>query len=212
MKLTRAEEGVLVGRLMLRDGACRAAGSEKSGRGIRGIAAPWDSFTVLYESPSVRIREQYARGCFDKSLKGDKDVRCMFNHEPMMILGRRGAKTLTLRDTDDGLEYEVEVNGSDPMAVGVYARVSRGDVAGASCWFMPTDVEKRETRLPDGRLEIEETIREADLYECGPVTDGAYSDATAAARGIVSAFEAAEKRARQAEYDEFMRRLEAAGG
>ena len=206
MRLIRAERGELVGRLALADGACRAvAGKDDKPSGIRGVSAPYESWTVLYDSPSMRVREQYKRGCFGESLKGKDDIRCMFNHRTEFILGRRAAGTLRLADTDEGLEYEVEINAADPMAMGVYARVARGDVGGASCWFRPTDVQTNERRSPDGKIEVEETIVKAELYECGPVTDGQYTDATAVARGIMQSIS-------EASYKDFMRAVEAAGG
>ena len=205
MKLIRAQKGVLVGRLQLAAGACRAKDAEGDHPpGIRGISAPWESWTTLYESPSIRIREQYKRGCFDEAINGTGDVRCMFNHERTMILGRRAAGTMRIADSKEGMEYEVDVNMADPMAMGVFARVARGDVAGASCWFLPTEVQTT-ARQVGGRQEYDDTIVKADLYECGPVTDGAYSDATATARDILRA-------AADASYRKFKRALEAAGG
>ena len=208
MKLVRAEQGVEVGRLHVAEGVCRAVTEGDRPTGIRGIAAPWNTWTVLHESPGIRIRERYQRGCFDESLHSQDDIRCMFNHTPAMILGRRKAKTLRLADTDEGLEYEVEINGADPMAMGVLARVSRGDVAGASTWFMPTEIVTEESRSPDGQVLYDDTIVKAMLYEAGPVTDGQYEDATAAARAIMREADAKL----DAEYREFYAAMGVAGG
>lgn len=208
MKLVRAEKGVEVGRLHVVEGGCRAVSKGDKPSGIRGIAAPWKRWTVLYESPSIRIREQYQRGCFDESLYSQDDIRCMYNHTPAMILGRRSAKTLRLADTDEGLEYEVEINSADPEAMAVLARVARGDVAGASTWFMPTEIVTEESRADDGKVLYDDTIVKAMLYEAGPVTDGQYEDATATARSLERQFEAE----REAEYREFYAAMGAAGG
>ena len=65
--------------------------------------------------------ERIAPGAFDDALK-KADVRALFNHDPNCILGRTTAKTLTLRSTKAGLEYDVpdlpksraDVTGGDP--------------------------------------------------------------------------------------------------
>ena len=208
MKLTRAEQGAEVGRLMLLDDSCRAE-QEDGARRIGGVAAPYDSWTVLYDSGSYRHLEQYARNCFAGSM--DADVRSMFNHDPNFILGRTRAKTMRLKDTDRGLTYEVDVDGEDPMALGVYARVKRGDVTGASCWFRVSKVDSTEQRLDDGTVEVRDIIQEAELRECGPVTMPAYEDATATVRGIMDVIKRREREAAQRSYDDFIAAIEAAG-
>lgn len=208
MKLVRAAEGELVGRLSTVAGAARAKdGGENGKRSIAGIAAPYDSWTTLVDRGGFVWRERYAAGCFAGTLDSGDDVRACFNHRLNDILGRRAAGTLRLTETEEGLAYEVSVNGADPMAVGVYARVARGDVPGASCWFLPTRIDTVMTR--DGDTErVDDTIVEARLYECGPVTDGQYSDATAAARAVRGMLSAVADES----YRDFQAALRAAGG
>ena len=180
IELKRAAKGVEVGRLAAGD--LRAEGDGKD-RAIYGVSAPYGRWTTLAENKAFRWRERYGKGCFEESIARD-DVRCCFNHNLAYVLGRKSAGTLTLDPEGDGLTYSVSVNPDDPMAVGVWARVKRGDVVGASTWFMPTEIETS-SRNEDGRLEIDDTIVRADLYEQGPVTDGQYSEANAAARAII---------------------------
>ena len=208
MKLVRAREGETVGRLALADGACRAvSGDDEKRPGVHGVAAPYDSWTTLYEGADFVWRERYAAGCFSGTLERGDDVRSCFNHRLNDILGRRSAGTLTLADTDTGLEYETAINPDDPMAMGVYARVKRGDVAGASCWFRPLKIETVEARV-DGRVSYDDTIVTADLFECGPVTDGQYVDATATARAVRDILIARADRS----YEDFQAALKAVGG
>ena len=165
---------------------------------IMGIAAPYGEWTTLYESGSLIEKEQYARGCFRTDVY---DVMSTFNHNLDNVLGRVSAGTMRLIETDEGLKYEVDVNLEDPMAVGVYARVKRGEVKSASTWFRINKVDVKETELSAGKWQIEYTIQEATLYEAGAVTDGQYEKATSEARNLNILTEARES------FKDFMNRL-----
>lgn len=175
--LRRAREGDKVVRVA----RVEQEASENEGvKRISGIGAPYERWTVLYDSPTMRIREKYARSCFSDSLSSGKDVNCCRNHIRSDILGRLSNETLTLRESNDGLHYEVRLNEKDPEAMRIHAQVERGDIPGASTVFrvtkIGTDEEKR-----DGKWYIDDTIKKARLYEVGPVTDPAYLDTTASA-------------------------------
>lgn len=207
MRLKIAEPGVDVHRIMLHDGAVRAINNEGvDDKRIGGIGAPWDSMTTLFEWDDVVVREKYKRGCFT-NLNDGSDVRSFYNHNPDVVLGRRSNRTLRLSDTDAGLTYDVSLNGDDPDAMRVYSRVKRGDVVGASVWFRPEPdgVERNETFDEQGRRVVDRVIVRATLMECGPVTDGQYTDTTAVARAIM-------RSAAEASHDEFMAAITAAGG
>lgn len=184
MRLQRALRGVSVGRLA---GPVRATDAEADGpRRIEGTSAPYDSWTVLIDNPRYRLRERYARGCFDESLESGSDVRCCFNHDRNIILGRLSNGTLRLDPKGDGLTYSVDLNAEDPIAMAVHSRVKRGDVVGGSTWFIPIAVNTtRET--VEGQFREDDTIVRADLWEQGPVIDGAYEDTDAAARACMRA-------------------------
>ena len=169
MRLKRAVRGEFIGRL-----AGRAAATDSQADGpmrISGCTAPYDSWTTLVDLPRYRLRERYARGCFDKSIR-ESDVRCCFNHAINQVLGRTSNGTLRLDPSGDGLTYEVDVNPDDSMARDVWARVKRGDVVGGSTWFVPEKVETARS-IEDGRMLEDDTIVRAELWEQGPVVDGA---------------------------------------
>lgn len=178
MQLKRAEKGVRVIRL---GGQLRAADADgDKPRRIEGTSAPYDTWTTMIDRPRYRWRERYQKGCFDESIRSS-DVRCMFNHNVNQILGRTSNGTLTLDPSGDALTYSVRINSDDPMAVAVWARVRRGDVVGGSTWFIPTEVHTARRETKDG-YEEDDTIVRAELWEQGPVVDGAYTDTDAAAR------------------------------
>lgn len=113
--------------------------------------------------------ESIERGAFTDSLKGD--IRALYNHNKDIVLGRTGAGTLELRDTDSGLWGRIKINPKDTQAVNVYERIARGDISGCSFGFNIAD-QKTEVR-DDGTIHW--TIRKVDpLYEVSPCTFPAY--------------------------------------
>lgn len=120
--------------------------------------------------------EQIAPGAFTKSLR-ESDVRCLFNHDTGAVLGRAGNGTLELREDAHGLWGRVKINSDDSQAMGVYARVARGDINGCSFGFDPVgqNVEDRE----DG---LHWTVTEADTAEVSICTFPAYPQTEIQAR------------------------------
>lgn len=173
----RALPGEKVVRLSVATQTAREKDGEKR---IEGIGAPYNSWTTLYKSKWMEIREQYAPGCFTESLRSDEDVKSCRNHIRHDILGRLSNKTLKLNDKDDGLFYDVRLNNEDPEAMRIHAQVKRGDIIGASTVFriMEDGIDTEEKKV-NGRWLFLDTIKRAHLYEVGPVTDPAYLDTTA---------------------------------
>lgn len=108
----------------------------------------------------------------------NNDVRCLFNHDTGVVLGRTGNNTLELKSDDKGLYGKVEINRNDSEAMAIYARIQRGDINACSFGFVPLkeDVEMRE----DGTTKF--TLREIDLFEVSCVTFPAYPQTEIAAR------------------------------
>lgn len=128
---------------------------------------------AVYESESEELggfREVIKRGAFRRVLKQDGlDVRCLFNHDQNIVLGRTPA-TLMLREDPRGLVYEVNVA---PTTAGNDLRVllERGDVTQSSFAFKVGAQEWSEA--PDGTL-IRTITDFADLLDVSPVTYPAY--------------------------------------
>ncbi|OQR57393.1 hypothetical protein CDB3_07480 [Bacillus sp. CDB3] len=108
----------------------------------------------------------------------NNDIRCLFNHDTGVVLGRAGNKTLELRSDEIGLYGKVEINRNDPEAMAIYARIERGDINACSFGFFPIkeDVETRD----DGTTKF--ILREIDLFEISAVTFPAYPQTDIAAR------------------------------
>ena len=112
-----------------------------------------------------------------RSLK-EADIRSLFNHDTNLVLGRTANNTLVLRSDEIGLFGTIDINRDDPDAMGAYARIKRGDVAGCSFGFYPTK-EERVTRADGGSKFI---IREMELFEVSPCVFPQYTQTEISAR------------------------------
>ena len=123
------------------------------------------------------IYEEISPSAIVDSLKTN-DVRCLFNHDTSIVLGRTGNGTLELRSDDKGLWGKVKINPNDKQASDIYARIERGDINACSFGFVPLDedIEHRD----DGSAKF--IVRKADLLEVSAVTFPAYPQTMVAAR------------------------------
>jgi HK97 family phage prohead protease len=144
---------------------------------ISGYAALFDVETII----AGLFRERIQRGSFAAALRRD-DVRGAFNHSPDHVLGRMKAGTLQLAEDAKGLRYTITVNESDPDAVGIHARIARGDVSGSSFWFgvQNPDTDEEWTRDDPKKLPLR-TLKRLQLIDVGPVSYPAYPTTTASA-------------------------------
>lgn len=119
------------------------------------------------------VVERIMPGAFDRALRED-DVRCFFNHDPNLILGRTESDTLKLSIDAKGLRYDVTPADTD-VAKHVLAAIERGDVDGSSFMFEVGAATWVESQDADGGTIWTRQITEvAPLYEVGPVVFPAY--------------------------------------
>jgi HK97 family phage prohead protease len=138
-------------------------------------------YAVVYNRLSLDLggfRERILPGAFDKMLgrqRGRRDLVSYFNHNPDILLGRESSGTLKVFSDDKGVGFEVTPPAS---RADVIELVSRRDVKGASFAFI---VEKGgDSFSSDENGHAIREIREAQMYELGPVVTPAYPDTTAA--------------------------------
>lgn len=108
-------------------------------------------------------------GAFARTIAED-DIRCLFNHDPSLLLGRnRGSSpSLILREDDAGLPFECEP-GDTSVSRDVRTWIDREEITGCSIGFSVTGQEvyqKNDLWFRD--------ITEVKLYDVGPVTFPAY--------------------------------------
>ena len=133
----------------------------------------------------------------------NNDIRCLFNHDSGLVLGRTGNQTLTLAEDEHGLKGSVRINPNDKQAMDIYARVERGDIAGCSFGFSPVaeDTEWRD----DGTVHW--MVKEADTAEVSICTFPAYPQTSVMARK--QGFEEARRQRMEQEKEALKKRLEA---
>src|SRR5579884_3981804 len=108
--------------------AAAADGDQAKGRTISGYAALFNSLSEDLGG----FREIIAPGAFDGCM--DDDVRCLFNHDPNMVLGRTASKTLRIEQDDTGLKFECDLPDTDD-ARDLVELMKRGDVDQCSFAF-----------------------------------------------------------------------------
>ncbi|MBR6113927.1 MAG: HK97 family phage prohead protease [Oscillospiraceae bacterium] len=143
------------------------------GKYIEGYFAVFNQRTELWQ----KFFEEIAPGAFDKSLK-ENDIRCLFNHNPDVVLARTASGTLELRTDAHGLWGSLRVNEDDKQALDVYARVSRGDISGCSFGFVP--MKEEYDKLGDDDVLCR--ILEADVREVSVCVFPAYPQTEVQAR------------------------------
>ena len=120
-------------------------------------------------------------GAFDDVM--DDDVRALFNHDPMYVLGRN-KRTMSLSIDEVGLRYDIpDAPNSQTIRDLVIEPMRRGDVNQSSFAFRvaPDGDEWKEEE--DGVI-VRYVNKVARLYDVSPVTYPAYDAATSTVRSL----------------------------
>ena len=146
----------------------RFAPAQVKGRQLEGLAAPFNSVTTI-----GGFKEQIAPGAFTRTLSESRDILALADHDAGKVLGRTRSGTLTLRETDRGLEFALALpdtsTGNDLRAL-----AERGDLGGVSFGFRCV----RDSWAGDIR-----TLHEVELHEISVVQSfPAYPETTIALR------------------------------
>lgn len=147
--------------------------SEDDSRYIEGYFIRFNEPTQLMPGMYEEVLPQ----AVEKSIKNN-DVRCLFNHDTAIVLGRTSNKTLELRVDNNGVYGRVKINPNDKQAMDILARIERGDINACSFGFNILD-EVAETRN-DGSVKF--ILKDIDLIEVSPVSFPAYPTTSINAR------------------------------
>jgi hypothetical protein len=150
---------------------------EDGGVSLSGHAAVFDEI-----GEGWGFDEKIAPGAFRESLKND-DIRALWNHDTSIVMGRKKAGTLELREDDRGLHVEISPPDTEAMR-GFIASIERGDVDQMSFGFEPVreewdDVSDRN----DLKIPLR-TLLEVRLFEVSPVTFPFYEGTDIALRNF----------------------------
>lgn len=140
------------------------------------------------------FRERLQAGCFDKALAANTDVKCLFNHDPNLILGRTGNGSLQVSSDSNGLKFRCQL-GKQSYAQDLRESIKSGLVQQCSFAFITPADGSGETwtkeRDSNGDLYACRTITNVDeLLDVSPVTYPAYPATDVVARAIFVQHEA----------------------
>lgn len=140
---------------------------------IAGYAVQWRKLS----SPIWGVwREQFEPGAFTQSLSDRaNEIFATWQHDMGETLGR-SPNTLTLREDEVGLYYEIT---PPTWADRHIESIERGDVRGSSFTFVAT-VDEYDYEIDPNY--VIRTVKRAELYEVAPVTMPAYPSSTAGVR------------------------------
>lgn len=140
---------------------------------FEGVAVVFDTTTDL-----GRFTESIDKRAFDDVM--DSDVRGLFNHDPMIVLGRTKSGTMKVTITDTEVRYKIKYNANDPDHVRVMEKVKRGDVSHSSFAFKAKD-DKWDVRNGKDHRHVLKMKVWADV---SPVTYAAYQNTNVAVRSL----------------------------
>ena len=146
---------------------------ENDAKYIEGYFIRFNEETELWGG----VFEEVAPEAVDDSLKNN-DIRCLFNHDTSIVLGRTGNGTLELKKDSIGVFGRVKINPNDKQALDIYARIERGDINACSFGFniINEEIQNRD----DGTVKF--ILKKIDLKEVSPVTFPAYPTTSISAR------------------------------
>jgi HK97 family phage prohead protease len=136
--------------------------------------------SILYGSPSVDMgfTELIAPGAFASALQQGAEVLCLRDHDPSILLGNTKAGTLTLTDSQTGLNFRCKLP-STTGATDLIESMSRGDISGVSFGFTTT-----KDAWTDEAGVLTRTLLSVELFEVSVCSFAAYPSASAAIRSI----------------------------
>lgn len=138
------------------------------GRRLVGYAATFNNEADI----GGRFRETIAPGAFSQSIRSDKDVLALVDHDPGKVLARTRSGSLQLSEDDRGLAFDIQLPdtqaGNDVLAL-----AERGDLGGMSFGFTAVD-EMRDGDLRELRAV---TLHEISVVLAWPAYEGTVVDA-----------------------------------
>ena len=128
------------------------------------------------------FRERIRPGAFKKTLR-EADVRALFNHNQDYVLGRTKSGTLSLREDDTGLAFDV-MPPDTTYARDLLVSIERGDIDESSFGFNAVK-ESWGSAMIDGEAVSTREVIEARLFDVSPVTFPAYPQTDVQVRSLL---------------------------
>lgn len=154
----------------------RGADSSVSPPRIKGYAAKFGVRSANMGWGEIEFYEIIEPGFFDNVLHDD--VRCLFNHNADLILGRTASRTCRIGQNSTGLWYDCDIDEEQSYTRDLAIALRRGDVNQSSFAF--TVKRDGQRWVEDGNIIIRYLMKGGckALYDVSPVTHPAYPAAT----------------------------------
>ena len=130
------------------------------------------------------------------SSRGRKCPR-LRDHDPSLLLGNTTAKTLTLTDSAEGLQFRCKLPATSASA-DLLESIARKDLQGVSFGFSVTD----DAWADDGAGNLVRTLRAVTLYDISPCSFAAYPDSKISIRSVPTELRSLLKSTRSKNDDE----------
>ncbi|MBD2785680.1 HK97 family phage prohead protease [Xenorhabdus sp. DI] len=152
---------------MKNDFEIRTASLSASDKKLVGYAIRWNSRSHLLWDEFI---EQFAPNAFSASLTSGADVRALYEHDHMNLLGRTTSGTLQLSEDATGLRFELTPPDTQ-LGRDVLTLVERGDISGVSFGFRAL-----KDQWDIGQEPYVRTVLEAELREITITSQPAYPE------------------------------------
>ena len=96
----------------------------------------------------------------------NQDVRCLFNSDPSLIMGRTKSRTLVLKKTATGLEYHVILPKSN-AGNSLLENIKLGNITSSAARYIVS--QDKWTKLPNGKS-LRTVTKIKQLFSVGPST------------------------------------------
>ncbi|BET95413.1 HK97 family phage prohead protease [Xenorhabdus taiwanensis] len=152
---------------MKNDFEIRTASLFANDKKLTGYVIKWNSRSHILWDEFV---EQFAPNAFSASLTEGADIRALYEHDHMNLLGRTTSGTLQLSEDATGLRFELTPPNTQ-LGRDVLTLVERGDIQGMSFGFRALKDQWDTEQTPYIR-----TVLEAELREITITSLPAYSE------------------------------------
>lgn len=158
----------------------RTEQDDDGNRYLVGHAAVFDRLSKPFRGVGGHlIRERIAPGAFARAIKDGHDVRCTFNHDRMVVLGRTKSGTLTIEEDRTGLRFRCNLPDTQLVRDMVLGPIDRGDVDECSFGFI---VNTGGESWEEGDGYDVRVLTDLDLFDVGPCTFPQYAGTDVALR------------------------------
>ncbi|PHM51773.1 HK97 family phage prohead protease [Xenorhabdus sp. KK7.4] len=144
---------------MKNDFEIRTASLSASDKKLTGYVIKWNSRSQVLWDEFV---EQFSPNAFSASLVASADVRALYEHDHMNLLGRTTSGTLQLSEDTTGLRFELTPPDTQ-LGRDVLALVERGDISGMSFGFRAVKDQWNTSQTPYIRTVLEAELREITI-------------------------------------------------